>query len=59
MGLCGRPGGDPNAWKHFGPEPAPGAALLGGSWVSEGFRKGNYGGGVRVGRHFGARWLAL
>ena len=20
MGLCGRPGGDPNAWKHFGPE---------------------------------------
>jgi len=24
-----------------------------------GFWKGDYGGGVRVGRHFGARWLAL
>ena len=21
MGLCGRLGEDPNAWKHFGPEP--------------------------------------
>ena len=28
MGLCGRPGGDPNAWKHFGPEPDPGRRAL-------------------------------
>jgi hypothetical protein len=21
MGLCSRPGEDPNTWKHFGPEP--------------------------------------
>ena len=24
MGSCSRPGGDPNAWKHFGPELDPG-----------------------------------
>ena len=28
MGLCGRPGGDPKAWKHFGPEPDPGMRAL-------------------------------
>jgi hypothetical protein len=24
MGLCSRPGEDPNAWKQFGPEYCPG-----------------------------------
>ena len=28
MGLCGRPGGDPKAWKHFGPELDPGMRAL-------------------------------
>ena len=28
MGPCSRPGGDPNAWKHFGPEPDPGMRAL-------------------------------
>ena len=28
MGLCSRPGGGPNAWKHFGPELDPGMRAL-------------------------------
>ena len=55
MGLCSRPGEDPNAWKQFGPDyswvssgsPDPGSRL-----GSNGFWVGDYGGGVRVGRPF-------
>jgi len=57
MGLCGRPGGDPNAWKHFGPEPDPDSrALHKAVWAARDSGTGITG-GVRVGRHFGARWL--
>ena len=28
MEFCSRPGEDPNAWKHFGPEPDPGMRAL-------------------------------
>jgi len=59
MGLCSRPGGDPNAWKHFGPEPDPGMRAVHKAPGRRGILEGGYGGGVRVGRHFGARWLAL
>ena len=47
MGSCSRPGGDPNAWKHFGPEWTRGLPLrrlLGQRGILD------YGGGVRVGR---------
>ena len=59
MGLCSRPGGGPNAWKHFGPELDPGMRALLAVYIrplgGEEFWKGDYGGGVRVGRPFGAR----
>jgi len=55
MGLCGRPGGDPKAWKHFGPEPDPGMRALYKVPGRRGILEGITGGSGC--RHFGARWL--
>ena len=52
-----KPGGTPMPGNISGPSQTragePYIRPLGG----EGFWEGDYGGGVRVGRHFGARWL--
>jgi len=47
MGLCSRLGGGANAWKHFGPELDPGMRAFHKAPGSEGFWKGDYGGGSR------------
>jgi len=44
MGPCGRPEGDPNAWKQFGPKPDPGTGASG-RLGSEGLWIGDYRGG--------------
>jgi len=53
MGLCSRPGEDPNTWKHFGPEPIR-AIEPQHRPPGQRFWKQDYGWGVRVGRPFGA-----
>jgi hypothetical protein len=57
-GLCSSPGEDPNARKQFGPQPtwAIEPRYRPDRLVSDGFWMRDYGGGVRVGRPFGARW---
>ena len=45
MGSCSRPGGDPNAWKHFGPELDPGM----GAFHKAPGQRGILGGGLRGG----------
>ena len=72
MGFCSMLGEpeSPNSWKHFGPEPTQvlnsvimvllrqETATWGGLDLgSDGFWKGDYGWGVRVRRHFGARGM--
>jgi hypothetical protein len=55
IGLCSRPGEDPNAWKQFEPEPTraiePRHRPPRQRWILDGGLRG----GVRVGRPFGAR----
>jgi hypothetical protein len=71
MGSCGRFGEIPNTWKHFGPEPTQvlnsvisvllrqGTATWGGLDLgSDGVWDRDYGWGVRVCRHFGARGVS-
>ena len=55
MGLCSRPGGGANAWKHFGPELDPGMRALHKAPGRRGILERGLRGGVRVGRPFGAR----
>jgi len=68
MGFCSRLGESPNTWKHFGQEPTQllnsvisvflrqETATWGGLDLGiHGFWNGDYGWGVRVRRHFGAR----
>ena len=59
MGFCSRLGESPNTWKHFGPElTSVLVAQLVGRLGGDGFWEGDYGWGVRVRRHFGARGMS-